>query len=353
MQERLHAPRPKAIAVSLTTSSVVRTLAVLAAALIAWRLLDLILLVFTAFVVASAILPLALALEKRGLRRVWTVVGVFALILIVVAVLSALTAPTISAQTQRLEVRAPAQLSRASDWLTGRLSHLAGHPVQTPDVSGQAAQYLRQAGAQAVHLTAQTAGAFGGLLLVIVLAGFLVVDQDRARAGFLHLLPPKVRETAGERWDRVQERLGGYVGGMALISVEKVFFFTLTLRLLGVPSALLLGLLAGLLNFVPYAGFWTVFVLAELLAFNADPIKGLWVLALFLGHEWFKSGLLGPFLIGRAVKLHPAVVLVAIAAGAKLFGVLGTLVAVPLAAAVSIVLTAPLPVPSARTKDKI
>ena len=323
-----------------------RVLWVLAVAAALWRLRDLVMLVLIAFIIASAILPLALRLEKRGVSRVLTVVGVFALILTGVTVLGALTAPAIGGQFERLAIRAPEQLNRASDWLTRKGSSLAGRPVRMPEISGQIAQYLRLAAERTLQITAGAASAAAGLLLVVVLAGFMVIDQQRFRAGFLHFVPPAKKDSAARQWDQVQERMGGYVSGMALISLEKGVVLTGGLWLIGVPSAFLLGLLACVLNFIPYVGFWSVFLLAELLAFNADPLKGVWVFGLFLGHEWFKSGFLGPYLVGRTMKLHPAVVLVAITAGTELFGILGTLVAVPLAAAVSVVLTNLLPAPT-------
>ena len=332
---------------SFPMSSILRVLCVLVAALVLWRLRNLVMLVLIAFIIASAILPLAIRLEKHGLPRVLTVIGVFVLILTGVTVLGALTAPAIGGQFERLAIRAPEQLNRASDWLARKGSSLAGRPVRMPEVSGQIAQYLRLAAERTIQITASAAGAVAGLILVVVLAGFMVIDQQRFRTGFLHFVPPNKKDSAARQWDQVQERMGSYVNGMALISLEKGIVLTIGLWLVGVPSALLLGLLACVLNFIPYAGFWSVFLLAELLAFNADPIKGLWVLGLFLGHEWFKSGFLGPYLVGRTMKLHPAIVLVAITAGTELFGVLGTLVAVPLVAAVSVILTNLLPAPMA------
>ena len=336
-------PRSGVTTVSFTVNGVLRVLCVLVAAVILWHLMDLVATVIIAFTIASALLPLALRLERHGVPRVWTVVGVFALLLAGVAVLSVLTAPAIGAQLERLATRAPEQVNRASDWLAGKFSGITGRPVRMPEVSGQIAQGLSAAAARGLQITAEAADAVALLILVVVLAGFMVVDHHRFRAGFLRFAPLGARDTVARQWDQVQERVGGYVAGMALISAEKGVVFTTALWLMGVPSALLLGLLAAVLNFIPYVGFWSVFLLAEMLAFNADPMKAVWVFALFLGHEWFKSGFLGPYLMGRTMKLHPAVVLVAIAAGAKLFGVLGTLVAVPLAAAASVVITDLLP----------
>ena len=346
MPEPTRTPSSGTVPSGFSLSGALRVLCVLVAAIALWRLRDLVMLVLIAFIIASAILPLALRLEKRGVSRVLTVIGVFVLILAGVTALGVLTAPAIGGQFERLAIRAPEQLNRASDWLTRKGSGLTGRPVRMPEISGQIAQCLRLAAERTVQITASAAGAVAGLILVVVLAGFMVIDQQRFRAGFLRFVPPDKQGSAARQWDQVQERMGGYVSGMALISLEKGVVLTLGLWLLGVPSALLLGLLACVLNFIPYVGFWSVFLLAELLAFNADPIKGVWVLMLFLGHEWFKSGFLGPYLVGRTMKLHPAVVLVTIAAGTELFGVLGTLIAVPLAAAVSVIITNLLPAPS-------
>jgi len=345
MPEQSQTPKSEAVTLGFSMSSILRVLWVLLMAVVLWRLMDLVMLVIIAFIIASAILPLALRLEKLGVRRVWTVIGVFLLIFAGVSVLGALTAPAISTQFERLTGRAPEQVNRALEWLTRRLSGIARHPVRLPEVSGQIALYLRTAAEHTLLLTAGVVNVVASLILVVVLAGFMVIDQHRFRASFLRFVPPGAYSFAARQWDQVQDRVGRYVLGMALISLEKGIVITTGLWMMGVPSALLLGLLACVLNFIPYVGFWSVFLLAEMVAFNADPMKGLWVFALFIGHEWFKSGFLGPYLVGRTMKLHPAVVLVVIAAGTKLFGVLGTLVAVPLAAAVSVVIANMLPAP--------
>jgi len=345
MPEQSQTPKSEAVTLGFSMSSILRVLWVLLMAVVLWRLMDLVMLVIIAFIIASAILPLALRLEKLGVRRVWTVIGVFLLIFAGVSVLGALTAPAISTQFERLTGRAPEQVNRALEWLTRRLSGIARHPVRLPEVSGQIALYLRTAAEHTLLLTAGVVNVVASLILMVVLAGFMVIDQHRFRASFLRFVPPGAYSFAARQWDQVQDRVGRYVLGMALISLEKGIVITTGLWMMGVPSALLLGLLACVLNFIPYVGFWSVFLLAEMVAFNADPMKGLWVFALFIGHEWFKSGFLGPYLVGRTMKLHPAVVLVVIAAGTKLFGVLGTLVAVPLAAAVSVVIANMLPAP--------
>jgi predicted PurR-regulated permease PerM len=343
MPEQGHAPEPNVTTVSFTASGMVRILCVLVAAYVVWRLIDLLMLVIIAFVVASAILPIALRLEKRGVPRVWTVTGIFVLIFAGLSVLSVLTAPTISRQLTRLAAHAPEQVSQATSWLTSKLSRLTRHPVQMPEVSGQIGQYLRTVAEHTLQITAGATSAVAALILIIVLVVFMVIDHHRFRSGFLRFVPPGIRNVAAKQWDQVQERMGGYVTGMVLLSLEKGVVLTAALWLIGVPSSLLLGLLACVLNFVPYVGFWSVFLLAEMLAFNANPLKAVWVFVLFLGHEWFKSGFLGPYLVGRTTNLHPAVVLVAIAAGAKLAGLLGTLIAVPIAAAVWVVVTNLLP----------
>lgn len=339
-------PSPRrATAVTFTLPALLRVLGVLALAVALWRLTELVLLVVTAAIVAAAIVPAARRLERHGVSRLWTVLGIFGALLAGLALLGALTAPVLGEQVSQLTTRAPEQVSRLNQWSAAKLSALVGHPVAAPDSGRSVQTFLTYAGGRALHLATGTAGAVGSLILVIVLAGFMVLDDRRFRAGFLRFIPPDARRFWAAQWDEVQERMGGYVAGMALISLEKGVVITLGLWLIGVPSAVLLGILAGVLNFIPYVGFWSVFVLAELLAFNAGATKGVWVFAFFMGHEWFKSGLLGPYLLGRTTKVHPAVVLVAIAAGAKLFGLIGTLVAAPVAAAASVVVGNLLPAP--------
>jgi predicted PurR-regulated permease PerM len=127
--------------------------------------------------------------------------------------------------------------------------------------------------------------------------------------------------------------MGGYVRGQLLVSIAVGAFLAVGLTLIGVKYSLILGVLAGFLNLMPFVGSLLTASFSVLVAANQSLLTGALTLGLFGLEQWFESNLIVPQLLGKQVELHPVVVLFAILTGASLMGVLGALVAVPVASA--------------------
>ncbi len=181
----------------------------------------------------------------------------------------------------------------------------------------------------------------GLLLITPVVAFYLLKDWDRITAGVLALLPQAWRG----RWlivagdvDRV---LSGFVRGQLLVMAADAVLYAAGWLAVGLPYALVLGLLAGLLAIVPFLG--PLFALLTALAvgfgsWGADPLMLAAVVGVFLLVQGIEGSILSPRLVGSQVGLHPVLVLFAIFAGGELGGILGVFLAVPLAAVVLVLL---------------
>ena len=155
--------------------------------------------------------------------------------------------------------------------------------------------------------------------------------------GFVSLFPAgwrgRVREVLGELYGTVQRWFLGQLVSMTIIGV----LFTVSLAVIGVPYALLLGLLSGLLAFVPYVGPLVSVIPPILLALvSTEPLDALWVIAAYAVIQAIEGNLIQPVVMSRAVELHPAVVVFALLVMGTLFGFVGVLLAVPLVASVQV-----------------
>ena len=128
--------------------------------------------------------------------------------------------------------------------------------------------------------------------------------------------------------------MGGYVRGQIIVSVCAAAILTLGLALVGFETPLLIGVVAGALNFVPYLGSTVSFLLAVLLAVNGSPFTFVGVVVVFAVEQFLEGNFLVPYFTGRQVELHPLAVLAALIIGANLAGFLGAIVGVPLAAGI-------------------
>jgi putative heme transporter len=177
-----------------------------------------------------------------------------------------------------------------------------------------------------------------GLVLAFVLLFFIVKDGEQITSWMLARTPPEYRDLARATGARAWMALSGFVRGTAFIATVDAVLIGAGLALLRVPLVLPLAVLVFLGAFVPVIGAFVSGLVAVLVAFAAGgPLTALAVLGLVLVVQQVEGQLLQPVLMRRAVALHPAVVLLAIVAGALLAGLTGALLAVPLSAVASAV----------------
>ena len=209
----------------------------------------------------------------------------------------------------------------------------------TDKLQEQADQLPTKLGDAAGTLQDVTVGVFSRLVQlfsILVITFFLVKDGNRLLEFFYRQLPEvrsrRFRKIAGD----ISDAISGYVFGNFVISVLAGLVTYVTLKILGVPFALPLAILFGFFDLIPLVGATLGGILVGLVvAFAADFPIGLivWV-AVLIVYQQVENNLIQPFVYGKAVQLHPLIVIIAILIGAALLGVLGALIAIPAAAAV-------------------
>lgn len=180
-----------------------------------------------------------------------------------------------------------------------------------------------------VTLTA-TLGSLANIIVVVTLAVFLALNPRYYRRGALMLIPRPYRDEA----DRLSIQLGdslwkwllGQMADMAIVAIA----IGVGLWLIGVPLALALGIVAGLLNFVPYVGAFAGAVPAILMAFGVGMDAALWTALLFVVVQQLEGNVIMPMIQSRATHMPPALTILAVTGFGVLFGVLGLLLATPL-----------------------
>jgi len=212
----------------------------------------------------------------------------------------------------------------------------------TDKLQEQANELPSKLGEAAGTLRDVTVGVFSRLVQlfsILVITFFLVKDGKRLLEFFYRQLPEvrsrRFRKIAGD----ISDAISGYVFGNFVISVLAGLVTYITLTILGVPFALPLAILFGFFDLIPLVGATLGGIIVGIVvAFAADFPVGLivWVAVLIL-YQQVENNLIQPFVYGKAVQLHPLVVIVAILIGAALLGVLGALIAIPAAAAVQAV----------------
>jgi predicted PurR-regulated permease PerM len=173
-----------------------------------------------------------------------------------------------------------------------------------------------------------------------VLTFYLLRDWDVLVARFRELLPRRISGKFIEMSLECDDMLAGFIRGQLMVMLALAIIYTVGLSLIGLELALLLGVIAGLVSFVPYLGLIVGIALAGLAAFFqfGEWLPVFYVVIVFTVAQSIEGMLLTPHFVGERIGLHPVAVIFAVLAGGKLFGFTGVLLALPVAAVVMVLL---------------
>lgn len=303
--------------------------ALAAALFLAWELASVAALVFGAVVVAVLLRSLADPIrDHTPLSDRWALAAAVLIIAGVLAGSAWLFGALLAAQFGELSARLPHSLAELQQML-GRLPFGGGLAARLQDTGDLAAQFKGLAGrigGYAVSL----AGALTNLALVVFAGLFMALDPARTRDGLAVLFPRGPREAVREALDASGHALKLWVRGM-LVDMALVGLLTgAGAWLVGLPSPLALGLIAALLDMVPYIGPVASIIPGVLLAVPEGPATVGWTLAMYVAVQQLEGNVIYPFVQKRAVDLPPVLSLVAVLAFGVLIGPLGVVLATPL-----------------------
>jgi predicted PurR-regulated permease PerM len=294
--------------------------------LLAWQLSHVLLLVFGAVLVAVVLRSLTdLIARYTPLKEGLALAASAALVAIVVITFLVLLGTQIRMQFETLvdgipdlieTVEEVTGVSGVEDWLEERARGLIGGGGMIGNIAGYSGAILT---------------GLAHVVLVVFAGLYLAVDPSLYRRGLVSLLPRKHRATADDALRATGRALRLWLMGQLVAMILVGVLTTLGLWLIGVPSALALGVIAALLEFVPFAGPVLASVPAIALGLSESATTGALVLALYLVIQQVEGNLITPLVHQRAVDLPPALTMFAILAFGVLFGPLGILLATPLA----------------------
>jgi putative heme transporter len=297
-----------------------------------WYLGVIVLPIMVALTIAPALEPIAARLRSMKLERPAAAIALLTGLAVVAGLIAIVTTSVLEQWDELRE-----SVSQAVDDITNRLE---SEPFnlsldRTEDLRSSLADSWQEASGYAVTGVQAGIGLIAGLILAIAILYFVLRDGARLWAWILGLFAPETRPAVDRAGRMAWGVLGGFVRGTALIAAIDATLIGLGLWLLGVPLAFALAVLVFMGAFVPFVGAFVSGLVAVLVAFADGGWElGLAALALVVGVQFFEGNFLQPIIQSRTVDLHPAVILLAVAAGASLFGIAGAYLAVPVTAVV-------------------
>ncbi|MBI5466496.1 MAG: AI-2E family transporter [Candidatus Kerfeldbacteria bacterium] len=311
-----------------------------------YQVLDVLALVFVAIVLSTALDPWVDWFQRNHVPRSLAMLIIYFVLFVVISLVVVLMVPPLVAQLGQLASSFPYYYSKLaagfSSWETG-----AGD-----DISATLQQTLQSLGSSLANATSSVlstvAGIFGGLVqfvVALVMTYYLVVDETGLKRFIRSLTPSRHQDYVWDLMSRIQRKLGLWLRGQLLLMlvVGVMTYIGLAIlkafNLVQMDYILVLALWAALTEVVPYIGPVLGGIPAVFLALAVSPIQALIVLGLYVLVQQLENNLLVPVIMKRAVGLNPIVSIVVILIGAKLGGIVGALICIPVATALAVVLS--------------
>ena len=294
--------------------------------------------------------PLVDRLERLGMSRAWAATVVFLVLILALGGVLLLLIPLISRQIENLVQNLPRYAQWAQQtawpWLQGKL-HLDPRMFDSDRLLAAIKAHLGSIGGVVSTVLGKVSRSGLGivmwmtnLVLIPVVAFYLLRDWDRLVAKIDGMLPRSIQPTIAHLARESDKVLGAFVRGQLLVMLALGVFYGAGLTLVGLSVGPLIGMVAGLLSFVPYLGFIVGFVAAIIAALvqYGDWTHVLLVCGVFVVGQLLEGYVLVPRLVGGKIGLHPVAVIFAVLAGGYLFGFLGVLLALPAASVIMVLL---------------
>lgn len=296
-----------------------------------------------AFGLAYMLQPLVNRLQKRGLRKNFSIPLICILLVIIVLGVVGSFIPLLISQVRDFVAAAPEMASNLIDriqnlfdqWQVGielRSSEFIAH------IKSQALNHLQDLAAPTFKATVNRGWAIilwiMNILLFPIFLLYLLFDFDTITAFFENLTPPPYREKASKLRHSVHDVLSSFIRGQVIVCLFLATIYGLGLWLVGLPFGLLVGTICGLLSFIPYLGFGSGLITASIILLVNQSSIGLWIscgLVFGIGQS-LETYFLTPRLIGGRLGLSPLATILSVILGAQLMGFMGMIVSIPLAA---------------------
>lgn len=324
--------------VDISTGIIFRTILILLGIWILYLVRNVVAILFVALIVSAAIDPVVSWLTRKKIPRSLAVLLIFLILFVVIGILFSFIIPAIVNQFSNFTQDLPAHIQKLTQLFRGleNFFRLYNVDLSSQEILGTIGKKLAEYSGQIFSTTIGIFNSLISIIAVLSLTFYLSVKEEGMKSFVMSFTPGAHQEYAASLAERIRERIGKWLQGQLFLMLIIFVLDYIALSLLGVPYALILAILAGFMEIIPYIGPIISAVPAVLVGFLVNPLTGLLVLAAYVIIQQFENHVIVPQIMKKAIGLNPVAVILALLIGAKLGGVLGAILAIPLAAALSV-----------------
>ncbi|MFH1620713.1 MAG: AI-2E family transporter [Patescibacteria group bacterium] len=319
--------------------TILKVIGILAVIWLLYLLRDILALIFAAVFLAALMNPAARFFAKYKIPKGITVVCIYLLMLGVTALVAFLLLPVILEETSSLLDYFGISWQTLGD-LKQTIGQLSTEYGLTENIKQlMSTSQLAKAAGGFFSTISSIFGGIVGLILVLVMAFYAVVEEREAQELFKNLVPEKYQDVWITILKHVEEKISHWLIGQLALGLIIGILYYIGLSLIGVKSALVLAIFGGFMEFIPYIGPILVSIPVVVIAFSQSPITALLAIVIQFGIQQMENHFIVPKVMQKAVGLNPLVSIIALLVGAELFGIVGMLLAIPVATAMSVIIS--------------
>lgn len=288
-------------------------------------------------------------LERKGIKRIYSIFGLFILVIGLIVWGVVVIVPKIQEQSMSFVENLPGYL----DIIENKVNEILSDPIfsQVQDQLEASNEKLIASMTDIIQnlsrSTIQNIGSFFGAVVTVVLAVitmpfilfYLLKDGRQLAPYFVKFLPTKMRKPSLTVLKEMNDQVSSYIRGQLTVAFAVAIMFMVGFSLIGLDYAITLGIAAGFLNLIPYLGSFLAMVPAVFLGIVGGPVLLVKVLVVFVIEQTIEGRLISPLVLGNELSIHPVTILLVLLTSGKLFGLVGVILGIPVYAAAKVIIT--------------
>jgi len=298
-------------------------------------------------ILAYLLNPLINTLEKKGISRGWSIIGIYLVIATSIFLISISLFPKIAQEFENLIKVLPSYFNKAYVFLNGIYEKYSKSmdnlPIEFQTIDEVVKENLNEIQLTLITYIKSIANTIINMfsriftfVIIPIFTFYFLKDKEYFRRKIYLTIPKAYRCDVGRIAREIDIVLGKFIRGQLIIATFIGSATAIALLILGIDFAFIIGLIAGIADVIPYFGPIIGIIPALIFALLDKPIKAIWVIIAFVIIQQIESNILAPKIVGDSVGLHPIIVIIALLIGGSFFGIIGMLLAVPVAAIIKI-----------------
>ncbi|HEX8974833.1 MAG TPA: AI-2E family transporter [Patescibacteria group bacterium] len=320
------------------THIIIRAIAIMALLWLLYVVRDIVALFFLSVILTATLDPAIDWMQKRKISRPVGVILIYLALLLLVVIFASIIIPPFISQFQSFTQNLPSYSETFTQLFAGieKYANSYGIAFNSHEFLQNMFGSIFQSSGQLFSTTVSVFSFFIAMLAILALTFYMSVKEDSMNRFLVSITPHEYHGHIVSLSDRIKSKIGKWLAGQLMLMLIIFVLDFVALSIFHIPYALILALLAGLLEIVPYLGPIISATLAAMVGFLISPVTGLIVLAILTAIQQAESHIIVPQVMKKAVGLNPVVVILALLVGAQLGGTLGAILAVPVATAVGV-----------------